>query len=254
MKRVICLLMAVGISTPVIAAASAQTPPPPGPSSDWAQGDLNGAPPMRNGRMQFGGPMRDPQSMPGFAEAQQRMQDMQSRFQQMQAQAQANKETGIRWMLDVNDARWMQIKPRLDRIDRLKAEVNASLDLGGSFSGSSNFATTTTPEGGATSGGWAGGGFTMSAQGGPNGTRVQSWSSAPSGGSGDATKTGSLCRELSNLLQAANVPPAQVSQKIAALRQSREQAQRELTRERKELRALVNFRQEAALIAMGYLD
>jgi hypothetical protein len=254
MKRVICLLMVIGISTVVGAATGPTQTPPPGPGSDWTQENWNGAPPTQNGGMQFGGPMRGSQSMPGLAEFQQRMQDMQRQFQQMQAQAQANKEASIRQTLGANDGQWAQIKPRLDRIDRFKTEVNASIDPSGSLNGSSNFVSTTTPEGGSAAGGWVGGGFTMSGQGGPNGTRFQNWSSVPSGGSGEATRAGNLCRELNNLLQAANVPPGQVSQKIAALRQAREQARRELVRERKELRSLLNFRQEATLIVMGYLD
>jgi hypothetical protein len=249
MKRVVGLLMMAGISTLVIgAAAPTQAPLPPGPGSDWTQENATNAPPMQNGGMSFGGPMRGPQSMPGLADFQQRMQDMQRQFQQMQSQAQASRDAGIRQSLGASDAQWTQIKPRLDRIDRLKAEVNASLDPGGSLNNGPGFTSVTTPNGG-----WVGGGFGFSTQMGPNGARSQSWSSAP-GGSAEPTKTGSLCQELNNLLQMGNVPPAQVSQKIADLRQARERAQRELIRERKELRSLLNFRQEAVLIVMGYLD
>jgi hypothetical protein len=250
MKRIVGLLMAVGISTLVFAAAApTPTPPPPGPGSDWTQDSATNVPPMQNGGMSFGGPMRTPQSMPGIVDFQQRMQDMQRQMQQMQAQAQASRDAGIRQSLGVNDAQWTQIKPRLDRIDRLKAEVNASLDPGGSLNNGPGFTSVTTPNGG-----WAGGGFGFSTQMGPNGTRSQSWSSAPSGGSAEPTKTGSLCQELNSLLQMGNVPAGQVSQKIADLRLAKERAQRELARERKELRSLLNFRQEAALIVMGYLD
>jgi hypothetical protein len=185
--------------------------------------------------------------MPGQAEFQQRMQDVQRRTQQMEAQAQANRENSIRQALGVNDTQWAQIKPRLDHIDRLKAEANASSDPGSLGMGPGFVGGTTT--GGA----WVGG-FGFSAQAGPNGMRRQSWSSTPSGGSGEPTKAGSLCQELNRLLQTPNVPAGQVSQKIAALRQAREQAQRELARERKELRPLLTFRQDATLIVMGYLD
>ncbi len=254
MKRVIGLVMVVGMSSMVMAGTAPTQTPPPGPGSDWTQEDWSSTPPMQNGTMPFGGSSRGFRSMSGRGEFQQRMQDMQRQFQQMQAQAQASREANIRQTLGANDSQWTQIKPRLDRIDRLKAEVNASLAPGGSFNGGSNFVSTTTPDGSASAGGWVGGGFTMSGSGSPNGTRFQSWSSTPSGSSVEATKTGSLCQQLNNLLQAANVPPAQVSQTVAALRKAREQAQQELNRERKALRSLVNFRQEATLIVMGYLD
>ena len=56
------------------------------------------------------------------------------------------------------------------------------------------------------------------------------------------------------MLQVPGTAPAQIAQKIAALRQAKQRAQKELARERAQLRGLVNPQQEAALIVMGYLD
>ncbi len=248
MKRLVSLMTTVGISM-VAAAGTAPPQTPPGPGRDWTQEEWNNAPSMPNGGgIQFGGSTRGPRSMPDIR---QRMQDTQRRMQQMQAQAEADREANMRQTLDVNEAQWARLKPRLDRIERLKAEVNGSMNSGGSFNAGPGFV------GGATSGGgWGGGssGFSSMSLSGPGGTRTQTWSSTSPNGANVPTKTGSLCQELSNLLQTPNVPAGQVSQKIADLRRAREQAQRDLARERKELRSLLNFRQEAALIALAYLD
>jgi hypothetical protein len=253
MKRVLCLLVVTAIGSAAVAATAPSQTSPPGPGSEWTQQDWNTLPPMTGPQGGVFGPQRGGPPV----EMQQRMQDMQRRMQQMEAQAQAARENNIRQALAADDAQWAQIKPRLDRIERLKTEVNASVDPGGGFNSSSGFTSSTTPGGRSSGGGSFGGSFGVSSQSGPNGTRTQNWSSGvPAGRSstGEPTTAERICQDLHNLLQNPSVPAAQVSQKVAAFRQARQQAERQLAQERKDLRALLNFRQEAALIVMGYLD
>ena len=55
-------------------------------------------------------------------------------------------------------------------------------------------------------------------------------------------------------LQTAGTPPADVAQRVAALRKIRAQAREQLAQARKDLRTLITPAQEPALVAMGYLD
>jgi hypothetical protein len=242
--------------------APSQDPTPPGPGDEWRQEDWTSIPPRRNRPMAFGGGMRGQGPMFGPAEFQQHMQEMQSRifgmqnhFQDMQRLAEVSKNNAIRQSLGVNDQQWARLKPTLDRIERLKTEANASIDPG-SFGGGPSFVS----GGGNFGGGWAGGFSTFGSSGQPG----QNWSHyetfgpggsrSTRGRSGEPTQGGALCEELYNLLQVPGTPPAQISRKIAALRQAKQRAQKELAQERTQLRSLVNPHQEAALIVMGYLD
>jgi hypothetical protein len=188
-------------------------------------------------------------------DVQQHMREMQNRFQDMQRRAEESRISAIRQSLGVNDAQWARIKPRLDRIERLKAETNASI-APGSMNGGLNVVTGN----GGSGGGWSGGFATSGGSSGPG----QNWSRSATFGPGDSrtgrsgtgapTQAETLCQELHNLLQNPSTPPAQIAQKVTALRQAKQQAQRDLERERTALRGLVNPQQEAALIVMGYLD
>jgi len=260
MKRMMSYCLATGMALLVLTATRAlsQDPTPPGPGDEWQQEDwTTSTPPRRNRPMRFGGGMRGQGPVFGPVEFQQQMQDMQSRIfgmqnrvQDMQRLAEESKNNAIRQSLGVNDQQWARIKPRLDRIERFKTEANASLDPG-SLGGGSSFVT---------GGGWAGGFSTFGGSGQPG----QSWnryetfgpgsSRTTRSGAGALTQAETLCEELHNLLQAPGAPPTQISQKVAALRQAKQRAQRQLDRERTHLRGLVNPQQEAALIVMGYLD
>ncbi len=256
----------VMIVTAILVFAATQAIPqnatPPGPPEEWQQEAWTTTPaPRRNRPMRFGGGLSGADSMFGPADMQQRMQEMQSRifgmqsqFQDMQRTVQESKDSAIREVLRVTDPQWARIKPRIDRIERLRIEVNASVEPG-SYGNGSNVVSGN----GNFTGGWSGG-FTTFGSSGPG----QSWSRTETfgpGGSrstrnstGEPTQAESLCEELYNLIQTPGAPPAQITQKVAALRQAKQRAQGQLQRERTQLRGLVNPQQEAALIVMGYLD
>jgi hypothetical protein len=200
MRRMASGWMATGLALLVLAAtpALAQDPAPPGPGDEWQQEDWTSAPPGRRRPMQLGGSMRGPGPVFGPADFQQHMQEMQSRifgmqnrFQDMQRLAEESKNNALRQSLSISDQQWARIKPRLDRIDELKAEANASIEPG-SFGGGSSLVN----GGGGFGGGWAGGFATF---GGSRSTR---------GSSGELTQGDRLCEELYNMLQSPGTLPA----------------------------------------------
>ncbi len=200
MKRMTLCSVAVTVIFLALPAtrAPSQDPTPPGPGDEWQQEDWTSAPPGRRRPMQLGGSMRGPGPVFGPADFQQHMQEMQSRifgmqnrFQDMQRLADESKNNALRQSLSISDQQWARIKPRLDRIDELKAEANASIEPG-SFGGGSSLVN----GGGGFGGGWAGGFATF---GGSRSTR---------GSSGELTQGDRLCEELYNMLQSPGTLPA----------------------------------------------
>lgn len=68
------------------------------------------------------------------------------------------------------------------------------------------------------------------------------------------TKGEKTCEELLKLLEDKNASPEAIKQKVEALRNIREKAQKQLVQARQELRQAVTDRQEAAFVLMGWLD
>jgi hypothetical protein len=240
-----------------VARTPSQTEPPPKPDDEWTQEQWPDMPPGVNPPMDFGGG-RPPRFGEPPADFQRRMAEMQGRMEEMQRQAEEQRNRAIRQALRATDEQWRRMKPRLDRIERLKAEAEASIDPG-SFGGASSSGVTF-GDGFAFGGGWVGG---FGAAGGGSGRPGQNWrqfrswstgSPSASRNRGEPSRGDILCQELWSLLQNPGAPAAEVSQKVVALRQAREQARRKLVQERQQLRAGVNPRQDATLILMGYLD
>jgi hypothetical protein len=189
---------------------------------------------------------------------QQRMAEMQRQMEQMQRQAEESRNNTIRQMLNATDEQWPRIKPKLDLIERLKAEANVAVDLGAStgMGGGGTFQSSGTGFAGGFMGGWMSGGGTM----GPSG-QPQTWSQyktwgTPSArrGSGSPTDGEVLCDQLLRDLQTPGTPAAEIGPRIAALRKIRTQARDQLARARQDLRALIAPAQEPALVALGYLE
>jgi len=179
---------------------------------------------------------------------QQRMAEMQRQMAEMQRQAEERRNNTIRQTLNTTDEQWPRIKPKLDLIDRLKAEANASADPGSS-GGMSNFQSGGTSFGGGAMGGWMSGGM-MDSSGG-----AQTWGSSSNGrNSAEKTDGEALCEQLLRDLRSPGTPPSDIAQRVAALRKIRTRAQEQLIQARRDLRSLIAPAQEPALIAMGYLD
>ncbi len=192
-------------------------------------------------------------------EFQKRMVEMQRQMDQMQRQAEESRNNAIRQMLSATDEQWPRIKAKLDVLDRLKAEAGVSADPGssggmGTFQGGGGFGGFSGSMGGWASGGGSGGSMGSSGQ-------PQTWSQSRTWGTGsnrrnsaNPTDGEALCEQLLRDLQTPGTPPADIAQRVAALRKIRSQAQEQLTQARRDLRALITPAQEPALVAMGYLD
>jgi hypothetical protein len=179
---------------------------------------------------------------------QQRMGRMQRRIEEMQRQAEEARNRAIQEALHATDEQWRRLKPRLDRIDRLKTEAGVSVDL------SSFGAAPGVQGGGMTFGGTWGGGFGSGSPV-PGRNQFRTWGTPASRkGPMDMTPGEVLCDDLGRLLQDPGAPASEVAQKVESLRRIRTRAREDLAKARTELRAQIMLQQEPVLIAMGYLD
>jgi hypothetical protein len=189
------------------------------------------------------------------------MEGMQQEIERMRQWAQESRDRSIRQALRASDDQWQRIKPKLDRIDRLKAEaeIAAIPGLAGVTGGAGGFQG----QGFTFGDGFVGGSGVVSspseimdpnglahAQGGAWGG---SWSMGPKSIL-EMTEGEALCQELQQLLRGENAPPAQIAEKVTALRKVRAQAREDLAQTRRDLRELMLPDQEPALVLMGYLD
>jgi TolA-binding protein len=211
----------------------------------------------QGGQLDFMRRMKERQARQ-MQEMQQDMAQMQQDIEEMKRWAEENRNQAIQQTLRASDDQWRQIKPKLDRIERLKAEaeVSAGPDSGGN---NGNFQGQGFMFGGVAAGG-AGAAFGDAGGMGPTASsdaQGDNWGSAWTTGPKDATEMTpgeALCQELHHLLQGESVSPLQIAEKVGALRQVRAKAREDLARARQELRGLMLPQQEPALIVMGYLD
>lgn len=211
--------------------------------SDWQQ---DTAPPSLGGQPDFGRRMMQQHA--------QRMQEMQQQIEEMQRQAEENRNRAIQQALRASDEQWRRIRPKLDRIERLKAEAEVSAGPN-SDSGSGNFQGQGFMFGGVSGGGGGGAAFGggPSGMGSPGDSWSKTWTMGPKN-TMEMTPGEALCQELNHMLLGESVPSAEIAVKVAALRQLRAQARQELARARQELRTMIHPNQEPALVVMGYLD
>ena len=73
-------------------------------------------------------------------------------------------------------------------------------------------------------------------------------------GRGESGPIATVQAELQKLLEDKEAPASEIKRKIIELREEKEKAEQRLAAARNELRELLTIRQEALLIAMGYLD
>ncbi|MBP7053675.1 MAG: hypothetical protein KBE65_21915 [Phycisphaerae bacterium] len=174
----------------------------------------------------------------------------------MQRMAEENRNRAIQQAVRASDEQWRRIKPKLDRIERLKAEGEVSAGPN-SDSGSGNFQGQGFMFGGMSGGGGGGGGAAFGSGPGGTGSPGNTWSKTWTMGPKDSmemTPGEALCQELNHMLLGESVPSAEIAVKVAALRQLRAQARQDLALARQELRTMIHPNQEPALVVMGYLD
>jgi hypothetical protein len=209
----------------------------------------------------------------------QHMQEMQRDIEEMQRQAEENKNRAIQQTVGASDEQWRRLKPKLERIQQLRAEAQVAIEPG-SMGGNGNFQSFSFGNGsGGGMGGFGGGfaGFSGSGVGGPGGpggnfapvdildsnspsanptpnsNSMGSWTTGPKSIT-EMSEGETICQDLQQSLQGQSVPAATIAQKVAALRRVRAQARDNLAKARQELRTMIAPNQEPGLILMGYLD
>jgi len=215
--------------------------------SEWQQGQ---SAPSLGGQPDFGQRMMEQHAR--------QMQEMQRDMEDMRRLAEENRNRAIQQAVRASEEQWRRIKPKLDHIERLKAEaeVSAGPNSGG---GSGNFQGQGFMFGGMSAGG-SGGVFGAAGGMGPTGspgtqgdTWSQTWTMGPKNPM-EMTPGETVCQELNHLLQGESVSAFAIAEKVAALRQIRAKAREDLARARQELRTMIHPNQEPALVVMGYLD
>lgn len=188
-----------------------------------------------------------------------RMREFQQRMEAMQRQAEESRNMAIRQALGVDEGQYRRIKPKLEAIDRLKAEAEVAVDPSSLGAGPNVQGGGMAFRGGFTGGSVGGmGGFGAGGMaGGPQGrtwTRTWSWGTPSTGNAANAPKGQRLCNEIVQALHSPTVSPAELAQKVEALRRHRAKARQDLEKARQNLRTLVAPTQQPILIAMGYLE
>lgn len=214
--------------------------------SEWQQGQST---PSLDGQPDFGQRMMERHAR--------QMQEMQRDMEDMRRLAEESRNRAIQQAVRASDEQWRRIKPKLDHIERLKAEaeVSAGPNSGG---GSGNFQGQGFMFGGGMGGGSGAAAFGSTAGGaGPadssGNIRSNFWTVGPKDPM-QMTPGENLCQELNHLLQGESVSVVEIAAKITTLRQIRAMARQDLAKARQELRTMIHPNQEPALVVMGYLD
>lgn len=184
--------------------------------------------------------------------------------EQIQIERKKRQDQAMKEALKTTDEQWKLIKPRLDRVQELSRLANVSIGMFTRGAGSSGGA-------GGISGGGGSGRYSGGASGGSSSRRSSSesknesssgsfqfasgWSRPSNRKSPDEMNEGELaCEELLDLLEDKNSKPEEIEQKMENLRSIRRKANEELIKARQELRDVLTYRQEAALIMMWWLQ
>lgn len=155
--------------------------------------------------------------------------------------------------LGADEQQWKVIQPKLKRVQAYRDQV--FVGIGPPFQ--SSFTNSVVPGQMGRFGGGFSGGFQFQAGGTGQGVGqgIGFQSSLPSQNSGQPQTEGErICQELQMLLQVPDANPTEINKKLAALRQARAKAKRQLVQAQQELRKVLNFHQQARLVLMGLLD
>jgi len=226
------------------------------------------------------------------AEREKWMAERQKEFEQ-RAKDRANgkddrRNETIRQALEMTEVQWNVVEPKINRIYFLRDQSQISIGVGGGAGGYAiGFASSSGSSGGYSTGGKGGYGsgtmvgydsgsssssdsITIST-GTDKGDALKTQISSGGGGSGgggvrvligplwryadrELTKGEKSCERLKELLEDKNSEDEQIEQEIVVLCQARENAAKELSKARRELRELLTPRQQARLVLSGLLD
>jgi len=182
---------------------------------------------------------------------QQLAEEQRKAMQEQRKAAEEQEAFAMRQALGANDEQWRVIEPRLKKVKRYR-EL-AFIGIKPPFQ--SNFTSFSTGSGGGQgfSSSFAGG-FQFQAGGNMQGGTMVPNSAGRQDFDGPVSDGEILCEEIQRLLMDPQATPEQVSQKLDALRKTREKARRQWVAAQQQLREVLDFRQQARLVLMGLLD
>ncbi len=177
----------------------------------------------------------------------------------------------IKHTLALTEEQWKVIEPKINKVYFLADQAGIKIEFsggGGGFGAGAGSGTSVNPAGGATSTGTGTNGW-QTVQSSTSSSTVSGGGGGGGAGSGvgqgwsgplwrladrELTEGEKTCEELLLLLEDKNSKQADVDQKVDVLRRARENAAKELTKARQELREVLTVRQQARLVLMGVLD
>lgn len=151
--------------------------------------------------------------------------------------------------LGADEKQWRVIEPKFKKVKQYREQAF----IGTKPPFQSNFSSFSTGPGGAGGFGGFSGGFQFQAGGSASG--MTHGGISPVGDPDRLLTDGErLIEELQWLLQDLEPEPSELRQKLDALRRAREKAAKQWVRAQQELRKILNLRQEATLVMMGFLN
>jgi hypothetical protein len=153
--------------------------------------------------------------------------------------------------LQVNEEQWQVIEPKLKKVRAYRDEAMGGGVPFQSGGFSHSFSTPPGSRGGGSFGG-AGGFHFQGGVGGAGGFGHGSSSWRPLGR--EPTESDRICDQLQQLLYDRSATTEQITEKLAALQRARAKARRRWAQAQRELRKVLNLRQEAVLVMMGLLE
>jgi len=189
----------------------------------------------------------------------QRTKEREQNRGQRQRDSKKRQEEAIKQALGATDEQWKVIKPKLEKVKNL-TDYSISLISFGSSSGSGESSTRNQRGTGGYVGRGSGGTNTSRIPPEPNNKETFSskhgWKLLkPSDrkAASKLTKAERLSEEILELIEDKNSRPEEIEQKMETLRKIRQEANKQLSKARQELREVLTFRQEATLIMMREL-
>ncbi len=177
------------------------------------------------------------------------------------------KEKSVKGAVGANDQQWKLIKPKLEKVKKLRRQACMVINTAGGGSGGSqrsNIPQRTGATGPRPQGGGAGGGAFIKGEsigGGSNRTSkngasiFMQWKWAKGWDEKDEQREDQkICYELFHLLHDEKASLEEIRQKMDKLRIARQETKKELAEAQQQLRDVLTLDQQTRLVALGWLD
>ena len=194
----------------------------------------------------------------------QRKKEREQNRGQRQRDSQKRQEQSVKEALGATEGQWKLIKPRLEKVQNIARQANISISLLSYGTGSGSGRQSSSDRRGTGRGYGGGGSSSINVRTAPSKpSNEEKHSSIQSGwrwyrpserkAPDKLTEGERICEELLKLIGDKNSRPEEIEQKMEALRKIRQEAKKQLAKAQQELREVLTFHQEAALIMMRRL-